>query len=112
LAVSSQRRDIGKFLLLPQGTLQARCAAAGVKNRIHFRIGEPIGAARRKVKRAARFAGVGWDRFVSTGLADFAFDLNHIKDVFGSDMVRACFFRYAHRHLGDGKGNRWQDTPL
>ena len=43
---------------------------------------------------------------------DFTFDLNHIKDVFGSDMVKEWFFRYVRRHLGDDKGDRWQDTHL
>ncbi|MGB3446343.1 MAG: hypothetical protein WBA48_06575 [Xanthobacteraceae bacterium] len=79
---------------------------------IHFRIGEPIGAARRKVKRAACFAGVDQDHFASTQMADFVFDLNHIKDVFGSDMVKEWFFRYVRRHPGDDKGDRWQDTHL
>lgn len=45
-------------------------------------------------------------------MADFTFDLNHIKDVFGSDMVKEWFFRYVRRHLGDDKGDRWQDTHL
>lgn len=31
-------------------------------------------------------------------MPDFAFDLNHINDVFGSDMVKEWFFRYVRRN--------------
>jgi len=65
---------------------------------VHFRIGEPIGAAQRKVKRATRFAERSQDRFVPTEMPDFTFDLNHINDVFGSDMVKEWFFRYVRRN--------------
>jgi hypothetical protein len=27
-------------------------------------------------------------------------------------MVKEWFFRYVRRHLGDDKGDRWQDTHL
>lgn len=57
-----------------------------------------IEARAHKVKRATRLATGGQDRFVPMGMPDFAFDLNHINDVFGSDMVKEWFFRYVRRN--------------
>lgn len=62
------------------------------QNHIHFRMAHPIEAGPRQVKRAARSARAGRGRAAALVVADFAFDLNHIKDAFDFDMEGACFF--------------------
>jgi hypothetical protein len=57
-----------------------------------------IEARAHKVKRdsgSARGSGRPPRRRV---VADFAFDLNHINDAFGSEMVKEWFFRYVRRN--------------
>lgn len=69
-----------------------------------------IEAVPHKVKRdsgSARGSGLPPRRRVVT---DFAFDLNHIKDVFDSDMVSVAIFRYVRRHSGGCDNDWWQDT--
>lgn len=46
------------------------------------------------------------------GVPDFAFDLNHINDVFGSDMVKEWFFRYVRRNACTEWCGWFQDTYL
>jgi hypothetical protein len=91
------------------GTL---CGRGDYKITSIFWMAAPIEARPDKVKRNGAFALAGWGRAADLRVADFAFDLNHINDVFGSDMVKEWFFRYVECDGGDGKGDRWQGTNL
>jgi hypothetical protein len=52
----------------------------------------PIEARLDKVKRVGAFARARLGRAANLLVANFAFDLNHIKGAFGSDMVSGSFF--------------------